>query len=260
VYAIVSEKGVSGPIPASPQLVVLVDKEPAQIASLRSANEEKMLFALLVDSSLSDAKKAALIRHIASELFQRLSEGGNEGYLVVFNDPVATSKRTLQPQEVQQALDSVKFGGATALYDAIAGTCTTILSESRNPGATRRAIFLITDGEDTASSITREKAEEAAEREGVPIFSLQIGSAGMGDAEKRHARQFLEDAGSHTGGQAIQAKDLEEGIQLVISAVHQQWAIRLVPAQVFDQKMHSLAITSGDKSVKISAPKQISLQ
>ena len=260
VYVIVSEKSVPPPIPTLSQFSVSVDSQPAQLASLRSANEDRLRFALLVDISASDYEKATLIKHVASELFQRLSDGGNEGNLVLFNSQIAMSKHPLQPSEVQRALDSVQFRGPTALYDAIGDTCTKILSRSGNPGAPRRAIFLITDGEDNSGHLSREGAEEAAEREGVAIFFLQTGFDQMSGAEKRQAVRFLNDASNDTGGQAIQAKNLEEDIPLLIDAIHSQWAVRLLPVQAFDQNMHSLAIKSEEKSVKISAPKRIPLQ
>ena len=259
VYVTVSEKRVSQPIETPPQIVVSVDKQPVPVDSIRSADKEKMLFALLVDISGSDAKKAKLIKQAASNLFKRLSELGNEGYLVVFNDRIQTSKRTAQPSEVQGTLDGVRFGGATALNDAIAVTCATILSASRNPATTRRAIFLITDGEDNASSLNREVAVEAAEKEGVPIFFLQTGFEGMSYGEKDRTVRLLDDDSNNTGGRAILAKNLEEGVQSVIDAVNEQWAIRFRPAQDYDHKMHPLAITSEDNRVKISAPRQIVL-
>lgn len=259
VYATVSEKGVSQPIEAPPQIVVSVDKQPVQVDSIRDASKEKMLFALLVDRSGSDAKKAKLIKQAASNLFERLSGLGNEGYLVVFSDLVQTSKRTVQPAEVQSTLDGIQFGGGTALYDAIAATCTTILSASQNPVVTRRAIFLITDGEDNVSTLRREGAVMAAEKEGVPIFFLQTGLEGMSNGEKDRTVRFLEDASNNTGGRAILAKNLEEGVQSVIDAVNEQWAIRFRLAQDYDHKVHSLAITSKDNRVKISAPRQIAL-
>src|ERR1039458_6037172 len=215
IYLIASGNGDSPPIPTLSQLVVSIDKQPAQVTSLRSANEDKLLFALLVDISGSNSRKDASIREAALQLFQGLLEGGNEGHLVVFNDQIAMTKGTVHLPEVQRKLDSVRFQGGTRLYDAIADTCTKILSRSGNPETPRPAVFLITDGEDDASEINHSKAEEIAEGEGVAIFSLQAGVDGpMTRAETLHSVRFLQEASHNTGGQAIRAEKLSDGVPL----------------------------------------------
>src|SRR4029077_19994752 len=65
------------------ELSVSVDKQPAQVNALRAAKSDPLLFAVVVDTSRSDAGGAALIKKAALELFQGLATGGNQGYLVL---------------------------------------------------------------------------------------------------------------------------------------------------------------------------------
>jgi hypothetical protein len=97
------------------ELSVSVDKQPAQVNALRAAKSDPLLFAVVVDTSRSDAGGAALIKRAPLELFQGLATGGNQGYLVLFNVSVATSKQPLQVSQVQDVLDGAKFGGGTAV-------------------------------------------------------------------------------------------------------------------------------------------------
>jgi VWFA-related protein len=260
IYLTVSGKGDSPPIPALSQLKGAIDKQPAQLTSLRSASADKMLFALLVDASNSENKQFESIREAALQLFQGLLEQGNEGYLVVFNEQVTASSRPLQLSEVRQALERVKPCGATAINDAIAFASRTILSKSGNPGTPRRAIFLISDGDDNASKIYLGESEGIAVREGVAIFSLQTGAGEMTSIEARHAVRFLQLASLDTGGQAFQPKKVEEGVPLLLKAIREQWVVGVVPAQAPDQKLHALAIKSSEKNVQISAPVLIVLE
>jgi len=260
IYLTLSGPSGSPPVPTLSQLSVAIDKQPARLTSLRSANADKMLFALLVDTSTSEAKQAASIRETALQLFQGLSEGGNEGYLVIFDHLVSASKKPVQLSEARQTLGSLKFGGGTALLDAIAGTCTRILSKSLNPETPRRAIFMLTDGEDNSSHINHSKAEEIAEGEGVAIFSLQTGTTGMSSSEAHRAFDFLKEASLRTGGQAFQTKKVEEGIPLLLKAVHEQWILAVVPNQPADRKSHTLTIENSEKSVEVSAPTLIFLE
>src|SRR6202043_652081 len=95
-----------------------------------------------------------LDKKAASQLFQGLATDGNQGYLVLFNVSAAISARPLQASEVQRLLEVAKFGGGTAVYDAVEQTCIQKLSRSKNPNIPRRVILLISDGEDNQSHVT----------------------------------------------------------------------------------------------------------
>lgn len=268
IYITASGKDGSSPIPALSKLNGAIDKHAAKLTSLRSANADKMRFALLVDASNSENEQAASIREAAVQLFQGLLEHGNEGYVLVFNEQVITSGKPLQLSEVRQALESgmrqahecVKPCGGSAINDAIAFASQKILNKHGNPETPRRVIFLISDGGENASKIDLGDALEIAAREGVAIFSLQTGTSGMPSAEARLAKRSLELASLDTGGQACRPKSVEEGVPLLLDAIHKQWVLGVVPSQVSDQKLHSLSIRSSEKNVQISAPAQIFLE
>jgi VWFA-related protein len=268
VYITVSGKDDSPSIPTLSKLKGAIDKHDAQLTSLRSASADKMRFALLVDASNSETKQAASIKEAAVQLFQGLLGQGNEGYLLVFNEQVFTSSKPLQLSEVRQALESgvrqanecVKPCGGSAINDAIAFASQKILNKLGNPEAPRRVIFLISDGEDNASKIYLGEAGDIAIREGVAIFSLQTGTSEMGSTEARHAKLFLQLASLVTGGQSFRPKRVEEGVPLLLEAIHKQWVLGVVPPQVHDQKLHTLSIKSSEKNVQISAPSRVCLE
>ena len=268
IYITATGKDDTSPIPTLSKMSGSIDKQAAHITSLRSANADKMRFALLVDASNSENKQAASIREAAVQLFQDLLEQGNEGYLLVFNEQVITSSKPLQLSEVRQALESgvrqthecVKPCGGSAINDAIAFASQKILNKHGNPETPRRVIFLISDGDENASKIFLGEALEIAIREGVEIFSLQTGTSEMGSIDARHAVRFLQLASLDTGGLAFRPKKLEEGVPLLLGAIHRQWVLDVVPPQVPDQKLHTLSIKSSEKNVQISTPAQIFLE
>lgn len=136
-------------------LSVLIDKTAAQVRGVRSAKDDQLLFAVLIDVSRSDAATANSIKEAAAQLFQGLASGQNQGYLVLFNHRVAMSQVPLSVPQAKKVLDSAMFGGGTAVYDAIEQSCEQKLSRSGNPAISRRVIVLISDGEDNQSHVTR---------------------------------------------------------------------------------------------------------
>jgi VWFA-related protein len=268
IYITASGKDDSSPILTLSKLKGRIDKQDAQLTSLRSANADKMRFAVLVDASNSETKQAESIGEAAVQLFRGLLEQGNEGYLLVFNEQVFTSSKPLQLSEVRQALESgvhqarecVEPCGGSSINDAIAFASQKILDKLGNPEIPRRVIFLISDGEDNASKINLSETLEIATREVVSIFSLQTGTSEMGSSEARHAKRFLELASLDTGGQSFRPKRVEEGVPLLLDAIHKQWVLGVVPSQVHDQKLHDLSIKNSEKNVQISVPAFIFLE
>jgi Mg-chelatase subunit ChlD len=250
-YLTAINKGDSAQAPTLSGLNASIDKQPVEVTSVRSAKGDKLLFAILVDASTSSRKNAGPIKSAAMQLFQGLSAGGNQGYLVPFDVDADMNKTPVQLSEARTEIDRIQFGGGTALFDTIGKTCTQLLSRAKNPNLPRRAIILLSDGEDNQSRLNSHKAMEIAEREGVTIFSLTASSDG------ESGEQFLKEAGRNTGGQVSKAKKLEEGVTPLLLAIDSQWVLDLAPAIVSDQKLHSLSVATTNKDIQISAPTKI---
>jgi Ca-activated chloride channel family protein len=253
VYLTATGKADSAPVLTQSELTASIDKQPAQVTSLRSAKDEKLLFALVIDRSTSRNSQAKSIREAAMLLFQSLATDGNQGYIVLFNDSALMSKRPLQLSEARETINAVKFGGATSLYDAIYTTCRDVLNRSKNPDFPRRVIILISDGGDNASRVTHTEAEEIAEKKGIAIFSLATPNDERGETRK------LDEISSATGGRTILDNQLKEGVASLLAAIHRQWVLSLVPQQVLDKKWHSLAVKTTQRGVNLSAPAKIFL-
>jgi hypothetical protein len=112
---------------------------------------------------------------------------------------------------------------------------------------------LISDGDDNASHITLTKAEDAAEEEGVAVFSLAEYSSEVTGA------QILRQASHATGGTAVISDKLNLGVAPVINAVNGQLVLDFVPAQPADQKSHSVTIKEVQKNVTIYTPARVFL-
>jgi len=255
IFVTASGKDATPDLPPLSDLSVTIDKKTAQVSSLRAARQDKLLFALLVDTSTSQSNEASAVKEAAWQIFKALSTNGNQGYLVFFSDDFVISRTTLQPSVARDVLDQMTFGGGTALYDAIGDTCKNALSRSANPDAPRRAIILLSDGHENASQLARGQVEGIAEQEGVAIFSLS-----PPHSDDSRGQHILEEASQKTGGQSIIAKTLADGVKPLVDAIEAQWSLFLVPPSAPDKKLHSLSVKTSEKKIKISAPALIPLE
>ncbi len=256
VFLTASDTHDSPATPTQSELSVFVDKRAAKVDAVRAAKNDALLFAVLVDTSKSEASSVALVKKAALRLFEGLATNGNQGYLVLFNYSATSSRQPLQASQAQSMLDAAKFEGGTAVYDAIEQTCIRRLSRLGNPGTPRRVILLISDGEDNSSHVPRDAVENTAEKEGVAVFSLITESSLSG----RQGQHFLKEVSEVTGGRAISVKNPTDPVAPLLEAIGGQWALNFTPAQSLDKKLHSLGVKTSQKDIRISAPAHISVQ
>jgi VWFA-related protein len=102
---------------------------------------------------------------------------------------------------VEERLEGLRANGATSLHDAVV----TSLYYYRGIRG-RRAMVLLSDGEDTSSTIGFREALEYAKRSGVAVYTigLRIGATDTG------VRRKLAALATQTGGRTFYIKDANE--------------------------------------------------
>lgn len=94
--------------------------------------------------------------------------------------------------------------GSTAIWDAVWVTCNEVLNQA--PERTRKAIILLTDGDDTSSRIKSNEAIDQAIKADAVIYAIGIGDSGYNGIDKKKLRKVAE----KTGGRAFFPQDENE--------------------------------------------------
>lgn len=251
VYVTATGNSVALPLDNS-SLAVTVDNQPAVVESIHPAKNDPLLFVLLMDESTSMRARAEEMKDAALAIFKGLSAEGNQGYLGFFDVTSSFTSRPVTVQEAQQILAKRQVGGGSAVFDAIAQSSFGFLNRERNPNIPRRAIILITDGDDNQSKTPLDEAIEAAQRDGAAIFALSVDSHGPGE-------RVLKDASARTGGQEVTPRSIAEGVAPLLSAIDSQRAVTVLPQQMLDKKLHSLTVRYTQGKLTLSAPSKIPL-
>lgn len=155
-------------------------------------------FALVIDFSHSMRPRKAGVIEASRHLVNRLAES-DEIAVIVFNDDV----KVVHPPALAAGLsnswlidlENTKPEGRTALRGALVKAAS-LLSQARHE---RRVCILLSDGQDTASSVTREEAMNRLQSANVTVFS--IGLFRPGDVETDAG--FLEKIARESGGEAF---------------------------------------------------------
>jgi Ca-activated chloride channel family protein len=147
-------------------------------------SEVPLDLALLIDSSVSMESKLTFVQKAAAGFVEALREG-DRAAVFAFNSYVRplqafTADRSL----VRQAIQSTTAAGGTALYNAVYVALRAFDKVAEDGRVRRRAIVLLTDGEDTASVLTFDDLMAEAKAAGVTIYTI-----GLHDEPGRYAAQ-----------------------------------------------------------------------
>lgn len=177
------------------------DGERRRAEQLHTARDVPLVLGLAIDSSTSMEPIWPHLKYIAAHFVDRSLAPGDRAFLVDFDATV----RLLQPLTGNKLLLSrrlerlIPFGG-TAVND---GLLFSLLQFRNEPG--RRALVVITDGNDEHSRSRREQATEFAERLGLPIYFILLDPSRLRSpygtlASVGIARSRLRRISRHTGG------------------------------------------------------------
>lgn len=200
---------------------VLEDGVPQEIIKLEQQADLPLAVVIMIDTSFSQVRILSTARRAARAFLDSLIRPGKDtSALIGFaSEAILEQGLTSDVERTRKKIDlirpedelSVSLSGPTtnpqsqvlgssAIWDAIWLGAADVLSEAE--GNRRRAIILISDGEDTSSMKKFEDALEQSIKANVTIFA--IGSGNKETMSKQSLRRITE----RTGGQAFFPKDL----------------------------------------------------
>ncbi len=174
---------------------VFENGKPVAIASFNFASNLPIAAGLLVDHSGSMKPRMEATKKAATEFLKRIIKPGDRAFVAAFAfDPTKLAPFVSDTAALEAQVEAIpKAEGGTSLYDAI------ITGLYRFRGVQgRKALIVLTDGEDTTSRVTWEQLLEYVRASRVPIYFIGIG-LGIGDIA---GRGKMKELAAETGGTA----------------------------------------------------------
>ncbi len=243
---------------------VIDDQKPAVLRSFRSETDLPLQVGLLVDASNSVRDRFKFEQDAAIEFLNSIIRHGYDKAFVVGFDatPEVTQDFTDNTENLSAGVRMLRAGGGTAMYDALYFACRDKLMKQEQTGPMRRAIILLSDGEDNLSHVTREEAIEMAARAEVIIYTISTNISGM----KGNGDKVLERIADATGGRAFfpfQMREMSDAFLSIQEELRSQYAVAYKPANfVADGRYRTIQILAQEKGLKVRtrkgyyAPKQ----
>ena len=246
---------------------VMDDNRPAaEISSFHTESDLPLQVGLLVDASNSVRDRFKFEQESAIEfLNQTIRPKYDKAFVVGFDvTPEITQDFTDNTEDLSHGVRMLRPGGGTAMYDALYFACRDKLMKSGQAGPVRRAIILLSDGDDNQSHVTREEAIEMAERAEVIVYTISTNVTGT----TQRGDKVLVRIADATGGRAFfpfQVTDVANAFSEIQDELRSQYALSYKPANFqADGLFHTIEISALDtkKNLKVRsrhgyyAPKQ----
>jgi Ca-activated chloride channel family protein len=234
---------------------VLEDGQPQEIFTFQQNIDLPLSIAILVDTSISE-ERTLPDEKVAARAFLEAVIRGNKDEAAVLSftgDTTLEQGFTSNLSRLGRAIDRIEFvppsgyvgggvivngtppisgtnqslAGSTAIWDAVWATAEELVSTSAEH--TRRAIILLTDGEDTSSHMKMHEAIERAQKADAFVYAIGIGDRYVANVDEGALRKIAE----QTGGRAYFPKresDLHDAFAQIQRDLREQYLIAYSPS------------------------------
>ena len=232
-------------------------KPPQSIVNFRRETDLPLHMGLLIDVSGSVHSRFEFEQNAAVSFLQHaVRPGFDKAFVVGFNTQSQMAQDfTDNVQLLSDGIHRLQDGGGTALYDAIYRACKEKFLKDRPDHPTRKAIVVVSDGEDNQSDYSRAQAIEMAQRAEVIIYAISTDDSGLilrGD-------KVLEQLAEATGGRAFfpfKMKDITHSFAAIEDELRSQYVVSYKPADFdADGRYRSIEISALKKDLQVRARK-----
>src|SRR5678815_5445136 len=233
---------------------VFEDGQPQDIFTFQQNIDLPLSLAILIDTSASEERTLPDEKEAARAFLENILRTKDEAAIVSFTGETTLEQGfTGNVDRLRRAVDHVEFvppsgyvgggvvvngtppisgtnqalAGSTAIWDAVWATSEELISTSAEH--TRRAIILLTDGQDTSSRLKLHEAVERAQKADALIYAIGIGDRYTYNVDEGSLRKIAE----QTGGRAYfprHERDLRDAFAQIQKDLREQYLVAYSPS------------------------------
>lgn len=233
-------------------------RAPERVNSFRQQINLPLRVGLLIDSSTSIRSRFEFEQQSAIDfLLQTLTARQDRAFVMGFDvTPTVTQDWTNNLDGLETGIKKLRPGGGTALFDAVYTACRDkLLNESRGQEPVRKAIILISDGDDDQSRVHLDEAIKMCQRSETIIYGISTNwtpSRGRGD-------KVMAQMSQDTGGRVFfppSVEDMAKSFANIEEELRSQYALNYTPADFkYDGSFHSIYLFCTNRKYKVRAKK-----
>jgi Ca-activated chloride channel homolog len=232
-------------------------KAPAKVNDFRQQINLPLRVGVVIDASTSIRTRFEFEQQSASEFLMEILKARSDRAFVMGFDvtPTVTADWSNNLDALQTGINRLRPGGGTALFDAVYTACRDKLLSERGQEPVRKAMILISDGDDNQSRVHPDEAIKMCERAETIIFAISTNwtpSRGKGD-------QVLQQMTDSTGGETFFPPSVEEmssSFRNIEAVLRSQYALTYTPADFkYNGAFRPIYLYCNDRRYQVRAKK-----
>jgi VWFA-related protein len=233
------------------------NRPPRQIMNFSAETDLPLRVGLLIDASNSIRDRFLFEQDAAIEFLHQIIRPKTDKAFVLAFDEVwdLTQDFTGDLDKLTKGVKVIRPGGGTALWDAVFYACRDKLMKERETGPVRKAIILVSDGDDNQSRVLRQEAIEMAQRAGVIVYTISTNLSNNPDEGDRSLKMLAET----TGGQAFfpfKLQDVANAFHDIHEELRSQYSVFYKPDNFeASGQFRPIQIVAESKKYKVRAKK-----
>jgi VWFA-related protein len=208
---------------------VTENKKPQNILEFTAESDLPLRLAILIDTSNSIRERFHFQQEAATDFINTVVRTQDKAVVVSFDTSAElVADLTNDTQKLDDAIRQLRPGGGTSLYDAIFFACRDKLLQDQPREKFRRAMVILSDGEDNESHWTRDQALEMAQKADVVIYTISTNISGIETDGDKVLKYFAQ----QTGGQSFfpfKATDLAQSFENIANELRHQYDVLYRP-------------------------------
>jgi Ca-activated chloride channel homolog len=236
---------------------VFEDKKPQAISEFTSETDLPLRLAILVDTSNSIRDRFRFQQEAAVNFINGVIHDQDKAIIVSFDSSTElVADLTGDTAKLEKSIRDLRPGGGTSLFDAVYFACRDKLMQDQPLYKFRRAMIILSDGEDNNSKSSRDQALEMAQKADVVVYTISTNISRQETEGDKIMRYFAQ----QTGGVAFfpfQASDLNQSFENIANELRHQYNLFYRPSTPKnDGLFHNVQIkVKGRKDLVVRARK-----
>ena len=235
---------------------IFEDGRPQEVRFFSRETDLPLRIGMLIDTSNSIRARLHFEQDAAVDFLNEvLRPGKDSAFVEAFDvEPQFVQDYTDDIEKLSTAIQGLRAGGVTSLYDAVYLACKEKLFIFPPPEPyLRRVMIVISDGQDNQSVHTRDEAIAMAQKAEVTIFTISTNRSGAEGKGDKVLQMLAKDTGGHSFF-PFEAGDLASNFQEIARELRSQYSLAYVSTNTaHDGTFRKITIQPIDNSLRVRA-------